>query len=468
MTLRTAGEAVERLIDAFETELGAEPHQQALRLRVLGHALHYFENVVRKHKESDEDGPGLIELAKAHKRVADLAGKLGSIRREDVIKHYEAAIKILEKLAGGPATAEASTEVLAELGTTYHELATIHWDHGESDLALSFLTRGASPREGLHECPMHDSGRACGCLGDLAVRTGLGLSWGYIGDVHEAAGQVIEADRAYEASHRIRQKLLEDFKDDPDSAQAHHPARQEFRQPRPARTPPGRADRGGHPGGEGDRTPHRPAQEIPKISSAGTLRRIWPTTTASSPNIASRTESPVSRSSRRTRPSDRWALIDEKPGMVAYRIEGATAHLAGRGVTRTRGAAGASQACKLAEALLEGARDFQGIVNRLARARWNTLVGEIALREGRIEDAREPLTRAKELVDSLIQSSPKNDRYRGDRAGMCVLLAEAYRSADPTRASDYFKTALSELKGITGRSGDEGRKRFFQDRLHIS
>ena len=71
--------------------------------------------------------------------------------------------------------------------------------------------------------------------------------------------------------------------------------------------------------------------------------------------------------------------------------------------------------------------------NRLARALWNSLVGKIALREGRLEDAREPLARAKDMIDSLIQSSPKNDRYRSDRSGVFVLLAEAYRSADPAR-----------------------------------
>ena len=116
---------------------------------------------------------------------------------------------------------------------------------------------------------MHDSGRACGCMGELAVRMGLGLSWGYIGDVHEAAGRVVAAHEAYTASHRIRQKLFEDFKDDPNSAaQLTIQLARSFGNLALLRPTSGRTDCGGHPGGEGDRTPRQPAQEIPRRARA--------------------------------------------------------------------------------------------------------------------------------------------------------------------------------------------------------
>ena len=155
MTLRSAGEAVERLIDAFETELGAGSHQQALRLRVLGHTLHYFESVVHKHEgESDEDGPSLIELAKAHKRVADLAGKLGSIRREDVIKNYEAAIKILENARQGAGHGGGDHRGPRRAGQHLHEFG--HHPLGSRPIGprAGVLSQGARhPREGLSRVP---------------------------------------------------------------------------------------------------------------------------------------------------------------------------------------------------------------------------------------------------------------------------------------------------------------------------
>ena len=69
-------------------------------------------------------------------------------------------------------------------------------------------------REGLCDvCPEHRA-RTCGCAGPTEVRSGLGRSHGYIGDIHRVAGRYAEAEASYKASHEIRKRLYETYKDD--------------------------------------------------------------------------------------------------------------------------------------------------------------------------------------------------------------------------------------------------------------
>ena len=474
LTLRTAGEAVAQLLDAFESELGAESQQQALRMRLLGHALRYFEGVVRDHQgRHDEDAANRLELAKAHQQVAKLAGKIGSDRRDDVIKNYKAAIAILEDLAGdvaGGRGEKASDAILAELGNAYQEYGIVQGGRGEAGLALDLYHKGRAAYErACRPCEAHEHRGDCGCVGETEVRSGLGRSWGYIGDLHEAAGRVAEAEAAYRSSHKIREKLFEDFKDtsnfEPELTL------------QLGRSFGNLAVLARH---RGDLTlailQEQKAVELQELLLKKVPDDSWKRQAredlvyylrqAAKLRVENgEPEKAIVEVNKAIGHAD--ALMEEKPGVVTYRVESAAAQLVLAEALFDRGdPAKAAESCQKAEELLEGAKDFRdALENQLASVHRDMLVGKFALRQGRPAEAREPLTRSRILLDSLIERDPLNNEYRSDHAENLALLAEAHRAADPSLASDFYKMALAE-QSLVNEERNGGRIKRFQSRLN--
>lgn len=219
--LHEARDAISKLIDEFEIELGSSPHEQDIRKKLFTRALTYFEGVIQREGDIKAANTGhRLELAKAHIRVADLAHRIGEEKRDKLDSHYESAIKILEKLQNRPITKTKATdpelefEIRMELGNAYHEYGILRSQRGESVAALEFYEKGRKVREELClPCPKHGQQKACGCEGNVEVRTGLGRSYGYIGDIYRAAGKDSETKDAYLRSHAIRLKLYNDYLD---------------------------------------------------------------------------------------------------------------------------------------------------------------------------------------------------------------------------------------------------------------
>ncbi len=473
LTLRTAGEAVARLLDAFETELGAEAQQQALRMRLFGHALHYFEGVIQRYQgKPNMDRPNRLELARAHQQVAKLAGRIGADRREVVTKNYEASIAILEDLTRKTSPEKSGDDseatILCELGGAYLEYGIVRWGRGESD-ALDFYHKGRGAFErACQPCPMHQGHRECGCVGEIDARAGLGRSWGYIGDVHEVAGRVAEAETAYSASHKIRQKLHEDYKNDPTVG------------------PEMSLQLGRSFGNLAVLARHRGEQSlaileerkavelqddlIAKASSDANRRQAREDLVYYLRQFArlrlenAEPEKAIAEANRAIEQSAK--LVADRPGVVSYRIEKAASLLVLAEAKLALGdRPGVNQSCRAAANLLEEARDFRDSLDyRLAGIRRDVLVGKLALREKRADEAREPLAQAKDSLESLIEKDPQNDEYRSDHAEVLSLLAQVFRTTDPSRAADLFKSARTEQLRVI-QEGSEGRIKLYQSRL---
>ncbi|WP_435007683.1 protein kinase domain-containing protein [Tundrisphaera lichenicola] len=476
LTLRTAGEAVERLIDAFESELGAEANQQALRMRILGVALRYFEKVVRDNQgKPDDDSSGRLALAEAHQQVAKLAGKMGANRNRDVIENYEAAIRILEGVArpqsvGGE---EPPVEVLAQLGNTYVEYGIIKAARGDSEQALALYAKARDVyRRACLPCVQHDGARD-GCKGDIAVRSGLGRSWGYAGDMHELAGRIAEAREAYVASHKIRTKLYEDFKDDPqiEPGTAFQLAFQL------ARSFGNLAALDRHRGELNlailKEQKAVELQESLLATSTNDLERrqtredmAYYLRKAARFRLENGEPEKAIVEAKRALAQD-TALIEDKPGVTSYRIEEAAAQLVlAEVLIRQEKFSEATEACAQAENLLESARDFGDVLEyKLAQTRWNTAIGKIALHEGRLDDAREPLTRARLNLHELIEADRHHDEYHSDHAEVLALLAEVQRDSDPAIAGEHFRDALEEQQELMAEGREGARIKLYQSRL---
>ena len=203
-----------RLVDECEKTVGSDLAQLPLFKTVLRETLSYFAGVVeREEKKSRKTFAHSLELARAHRSMADLARKFGDGQREVIDGHYERTIKILAAL--DERNAEAF-EARSELGDCHHEYGIFLFERAEMAKALAHYEAGREVRESLCEpCAADGGGRACGCAGNEDVRNGLGRSYGYIGDYYLSLGDLDKAGAAYFASHRIREKLHKDHPEVP-------------------------------------------------------------------------------------------------------------------------------------------------------------------------------------------------------------------------------------------------------------
>ncbi|WP_435016464.1 serine/threonine-protein kinase [Tundrisphaera sp. TA3] len=209
---RSAGDAVAKLTDTFERELGSDTHQDPIRVKVLDAARKYFVGVIQEHKGQLEQSPrGRIELAKAYINVAELGNKTSDSGAASD-PNFDSAISVLAPLDGEAGVDPATQrEAMWELGHAYHEYGILLTNRGNDHKAVEQFERGRKTRAAICEpCPAHE-GRRDGCVGDFRARNALGQSHGWIGDYYSSIGDSRTALAEYSASHRIRRTLHDDL-----------------------------------------------------------------------------------------------------------------------------------------------------------------------------------------------------------------------------------------------------------------
>ncbi|MFO0953770.1 MAG: serine/threonine-protein kinase [Isosphaeraceae bacterium] len=212
-SFQKSNETVEALVNAVESELGAEPGSRPLRRKLFKLAINHFENAATQWGEDEEHR---YELARAHARKAEFASKLGDDGRATARDGYEQAGATLDTLIEeqeGLAPAAEVRKWRAELASVSHDFGIFHSELGDLAHALEYFLKGLRNREVLNRCHAHGDPVCYDCLGekDIPVRAELGRSHGYLGDVYISLGRDREGFEAYQTSHRIRQDLSRKF-----------------------------------------------------------------------------------------------------------------------------------------------------------------------------------------------------------------------------------------------------------------
>ena len=470
--LAQARTAINLFVGTCDAEL-VDDLQQSLRRKLLTHALDYFVKVVDSEKDYlGGDLAHLVELAKAHRKVAEIAHKIGVEGREMVDDHFEALIKILEKVKGrrdedGNYPKMVFT-ALKELGDGYHEYGVLYSDRGQADTALAYFEKGRKVREGLCEpCPNHDNARACGCIGDPDVRTGLGRSHGYIGDVHRAAGRDDQAEAAYMRSHKIRERLHADFKADP--------GRRADLTIQLGRSYGNLASLSRHRGDLADAVRQR-------MLGLDLLRGLLDTRGL---DVATRQKVLADLVGGFGEVAE-FYLEDGQPkkaldAIAATLIPFVELNRGENGVAPSNALRAAAEvaraealyrsdlpdeaqaACAAAQNHLDEARDVrEDVIYKRTTGLMEDIRGKIAFDRGRADESKAALERARSAFDELVRLAPQNLEHKSDRAEILADLARALAKLGDPGFRETLRQAIDDQKKV---ADDETQNKHFQARL---
>ena len=204
---------IDAIVNAVESEIGAEPAMQPLRRKLLRLAVDHFKDAIAQWGQSASH---VDELARAYGKKAEFADKLGDAGHGEARKGYEEAIRLLTSLLDARGETAPAAEVKAwkaDLASYHHDLGIFFNVSSELDHALEQYLKGLGIREELCRCPAHGEPTCYDCLAaaDVDLRAQLGRSHGYLGDVYLSKGQEKEGDAAYQTSHKIRLDLTKKF-----------------------------------------------------------------------------------------------------------------------------------------------------------------------------------------------------------------------------------------------------------------
>jgi len=177
-----------------EDVLLKRPELEALRTKLLGTALQYYQKLQSALEEQHEETvQERKELAEAYERVGKITNLIGS--QADALNAHQRAIQIREELLRGN---RADSDSLRALAVGYNEVGLIHRASGRASEARHALEQARKIMEDVLPSAPEDAQ----FLGTLArVHNSLGA-------LQSETGEPANALRCYERALEIRERLL--------------------------------------------------------------------------------------------------------------------------------------------------------------------------------------------------------------------------------------------------------------------